>query len=132
MPRHPIRSLADLARTWASPETERPVYWRALIGRDRWALLLITNGEPGDPHPAPTHQPAPRLNPEWARRTGVDLDAEDLLYKRIGQYLRWHVQDDTEVDVARAASIATKAAVSALAELGVDVASLQRPEEAGQ
>lgn len=124
-----IRSLAELAHAWASPEMDRPVWWRTLIGRDTWALLLITKGKPGDPPARPEFGPPPRLSPEWARRTGAGLTPEELLYERIGQHLRAHVQDETEVDVARAASIATVAAIGMLAELGVDLAALDRPGE---
>lgn len=127
MIRHPIRSLATLVNAWASPEMERPVYWNALIRRDTWALVLITKGRPGDPPPAPTRQEAPRISPEWLRRTGAELTPEQLLHERIGQHLRHHVQREAEVDVARAASIATDAAISTLTELGIDIAALERP-----
>lgn len=69
--RIPIRSLAKLAGAWASPEVDRPVFWRTLIGRDSWALLLITKGEPTDPPARPERGPNMRLSSEWARRTGA-------------------------------------------------------------
>lgn len=128
MKRVPILSLAKLAHAWSSPEMERPVFWRTLIGRDSWALLLITKGKPGDPPARPEYGPNMRLSPEWARRTGAGLTPEELLYERIGQHLRAHVQGETEVDVARAASIATDAAIGMLAEYGIHVAHLTRPE----
>lgn len=127
MNRIPIRSLAKLAGAWASPEMDRPVYWRTLIGRDTWALLLITKGKPGDPPARPERTPNMRLSPEWARRTGADLTPDQLLYERISQHLRAHVQGETEVDVASAASIAAEAATSMLAEFGIHIAYLQRP-----
>lgn len=125
MTRLPMRSLANLAKAWDSPEMERPVFWRTLIGRDSWALLLITKGKSGElpPKPAPV---APRLTSEWARRTGADLTPEQLLHERIGQHLRAHVQNDAEIDVAHAASIAANAAASMLAELGIDINTLER------
>ncbi|MGP3914354.1 hypothetical protein [Nonomuraea sp. 10N515B] len=129
MTRTPIRSLAKLATAWASPEMDRPVYWRTLIGRDTWALLLITKGKPGESPARPNQAPTPRLSVEWARRTGADLKPDALLYERISQHLRAHVQDETEVDVARAASIATDVAISMLAEYSIHVAHLVRPEE---
>ncbi|MEV1245149.1 hypothetical protein [Nonomuraea sp. NPDC049750] len=126
----PIRSLAKLARAWDSPEMDRPVLWRTLIGCDSWALLLITKGKREDLPPRP-ESAAPRLSPEWARRTGGDLTPEQLLHERIGQHLRAEVQKDAEVDVARAVSIATDAAISMLAEFGIDVAALEHPEGGG-
>jgi hypothetical protein len=129
----PISSLAKLASSLASPEMERPTYWRQLVGGDRWAVLLLTQGKPGESPGTLHEQPPVRLSPRWLRRTGADLAPEDLLHERIGQYLRAAVHDG-EVDVARAASIATHAAVKALAELGVDVATLtptSAPEERG-
>ncbi|MEV4287395.1 hypothetical protein AB0K40_17965 [Nonomuraea bangladeshensis] len=128
MSRIPIRSLAKLAHAWASPEMERPVYWRTLIGHDTWALLLITKGKPGEPPARPDLAPTPRLSTEWARRTGADLSPDELLYERITQHLKAHVQDEPEVDVARAASIATDAAINMLSEFGIDIAALERPE----
>ncbi|MEV4174010.1 hypothetical protein [Nonomuraea sp. NPDC049709] len=129
MSRVPIRSLAKLANAWASPEMDRPVYWRTLIGRDTWALLLITKGRPGEPPARPDRAPTPRLSVEWARRTGADLKPDELLYERITQHLRAHVRDEPEVNVTRAASIATDAAVAMLTEYGIDVATLRRPKE---
>lgn len=127
MSRIPIRSLAALANAWATPTMERPVYWRTLIGRDSWALLLITKGKPGE-LPTPPDQVPVRLSPDWARRTGRDLAPEELLYERITQHLKAHDHTETEVDVTRAASIATTAAIDMLTEYGIDVAALERPE----
>ncbi len=124
----PMHKLAKLTAMWASPEMGRPSFWRALIGRDNWALILITRGKEGDPPEKPPLAAAPRLRPEWLRRTGAGLGPEDLLCERIGQYLRVEVQGKPEVDVAHAASIATTAAVKVLAEMGVDVAGLTVPE----
>ncbi|MGR6922624.1 hypothetical protein ACU635_50935 [[Actinomadura] parvosata] len=126
MRRIPIRSLAKLANAWASPEVERPVWWRTLIGRDSWALLLITKGKPDDPPARPDFAPTPRLSVEWARRTGAGLTPAQLLHERISRHLRAHVQDEPEIDVAHAASIATDAAINVLAEYGVDVDALER------
>lgn len=129
MRRLPIASLANLARAWTSPELERPVFWRTLIGRGSWALLLITEGKTGDPPAKPERTPNMRLSPEWARRTGADLTPDQLLYERISQHLRAHAQDKGELDITYAAAIATDAAVSALAELGVDVRALARGDQ---
>ena len=120
MNRIPIRSLAKLASAWASPEMDRPVYWRTLIGRDTWALLLITKGKPGDPPARPERTPNMRLSPDWARRTGADLTPDQLLYERISQHLRAHAQDKPELGIAHAAA-------SMLAEYGIHIAHLQRP-----
>lgn len=128
MKRVPILSLAKLAHAWSSPEMERPVFWRTLIGRDTWALLLITKGKPGAPPARPEFGPNMRLSPEWARRTGADLTPDQLLCERIGQHLRSHAQDKTELDIAQAAAIATDAAIGMLAEYGIHVAHLTRPE----
>lgn len=130
MTRQPIATLGDLAHAWASPEMERPTFWRTLIGRDNWAVLLLTKGKVGQAPPAPDRQPAPRLSPEWVRRSGGGLTAEQLLHERIGQHLRWRIQDGHEVDVAMAADIATTATIGVLAELGVDIAALKRPDGA--
>ncbi|TMR11055.1 hypothetical protein ETD86_37050 [Nonomuraea turkmeniaca] len=128
MKRLPISSLAKLARAWSSPEMDRPVLWRTLIGRDTWALLLITKGKLGDLPPRPETGPTMRLSGKWARKTGADLQPEQLLYERISQHLRANAQEKTELGVWFAAAIATDAAVAALAEFGVDVAALVRPE----
>lgn len=128
MTRLHIASLANLARAWSSPEMERPVFWRTLIGRDSWALLLITKGRVGELPPPPGRLPEPRLSPEWVRRAGRDLTSEELIHERIGQHLRHHVRNGDEVGVAHAASVATDAVVSALAELGVDVSRLAAKE----
>ncbi|MDP4501029.1 hypothetical protein [Nonomuraea turcica] len=128
MSRHPIRSLAGLTHAWDSPEMERPVYWRTLIGRNTWALLLITKGKPGEPPPRPELAPKMRISTEWARRTGADLTPEDLLHERITQHLKAHIQDEVEIDAARAASIATDATISMLAEHGIDIATLKRTD----
>ncbi|MGC5012571.1 hypothetical protein ACLQ2R_17545 [Streptosporangium sp. DT93] len=129
MSREPIGLLARWASLLANPDMERRSYWWLLADSKNWALILITRGKPGEPPEPPQQQPAPRMSPEWLRRTGGNLTPEELLHERIGQHLRAHVQHDTEVDVARAASIATTAAVEALAELGVDVSTLTRGDE---
>ena len=124
-----MHKLATFASALASPEMERRSTWRALIGRDHWAIILVRHAPKGAPPEKPGRGSTVRLSPEWLRRTGAGLTAEQLLHERIGQHLRAHVQGEAEVDVARAASIATDAAVAALAELGVDIAALRNPQE---
>ena len=103
------------------PADERRSVWRVLAGTDHWAVILIRHEKKGSPPEKPRRNSAPRMSPEWLRQTGAGLTPEELLHERIGQHLRAHAQDDAEVDVARAASIATDAAMAALAELGVSL-----------
>ena len=48
MRRSPIATLAKVAATLARPEMERPAYWRTLVRRRHWALILITHGKPDE------------------------------------------------------------------------------------
>lgn len=126
----PMHELAKYAAAMARPEMERRSVWHLLAGGDHWAVILIRHTRKGSPPEKPARR-APRLSPEWLRRTGAALTAEQLLHERIGQHLKAHVQNDTEVDVARAASIATDAALSALAELGITLPTSKEPTTDG-
>ncbi|GAA3172453.1 hypothetical protein [Nonomuraea salmonea] len=106
------------------PEVERPVYWRPLLARSSWGLLLITRGRRDDPPALPERGPSMRLSAEWTRRTGGDLTPQQLLHERISQHLRAHAAEQGQLDVPYAAAVAADAAVSALTECGVDVAAL--------
>lgn len=124
MTRSHIASLANLARAWSSPAMERPVFWRTLIGRDSWALLLITKGREGEAPPPPARTPPPRLSPEWARRSGRDLTAEELLYERTAAWLKTYVQHEGEVDATRAAGLAVDALMDAIRSGEIDLTRL--------
>jgi hypothetical protein len=130
MIRHPIASLANLAHAWTSPAMERPVYWRTLIGRDTWALLLVTKGRAGETPPKPDRVPALRLSPEWARRSGRDLTAEELLYERVLAWLKTHTQRQGDVDVTQAAGLAVDAVLDAVRSGEIDLAQLA--EQSGE
>lgn len=125
----PMHDLAKLAATLARPDMKRRSVWHLLVARDHWGIILIRHAPKGTPPEKPAHGPSIRMSPEWLRRTGADLTPEQLIHERIGQHLRAHVQNEAEVDVARAASIAADAAIAVLAELGVNVADLRNPEE---
>lgn len=121
--RIPIRSLAGLARAWSSPAMDRPVYWRTLIGRDSWALLLITKGRQGETPPAPDRMPAPRLRPEWARRAGRDLTAEELLYERALAWTRTYTGPGG-ADLAGTVGLAVDALMDAIRSGELDLTEL--------
>lgn len=125
MSRNPISSLAQLALAWASPAMERPVYWRALAGGDRWVLLLITKGRESEPPIRPDREPAPRLTQEWARRSGLDLGPEGLLYGRILRRLQAYAQGGSQVDTALAVALAVDAVVDAIRDGELDVERLR-------
>lgn len=132
MSRSPIGDLAKFAATLARPEMERRSYWQPIVGFKHWALILITHGKPGEPPEKPMSAPAPRMSPEWLRRTGEDLGPEDLMYERIAARLKAHTQGDTEVDVTRAASIAVDAVFDMVRSDEIDLFALatEQDEEA--
>lgn len=113
-----MRELARLATILARPDMERRTRWRFLLGGDRWAVILLTRGRPGEP-PEPTG-PAPlRLHPRWLAKTGKDLSGEDLLYLRVYERLRAHGQD-APVPPETAASIAAEVCAE-MARNGLDL-----------
>lgn len=125
----PMADLAKFAAMLARPEMERRSTWRVLLGWDHWAVILIRHARKGAPPERSRFGPAPRLRPGWGRETGAGLTSEELIYERIGQHLCGHVQEEAQVDVADAASIATTAVMATLAELGLNL-PVATPEEA--
>lgn len=130
MSRLPIASLANLARAWSSPAMDRPVYWRTLIGRDSWAILLITKGRAGETPPHSGRLTAPRLRPEWARRTGRDLTAEELLYERALAWVKTYAEQDGKADTAHAVGLAVDALLDAIRSGEIDLSQLAQHGQA--
>ncbi|MFI6510074.1 hypothetical protein ACIBCT_20915 [Streptosporangium sp. NPDC050855] len=129
MSRSPIGELAKFAALLAQPEMERRSYWWPVVGFKHWALILITHGKPGELPEKPMSAPAPRMSPEWLRRTGEDLGPEDLMYERIASRLKAHTQGDTEVDVTRAASIAVDAVLDMVRSDEIDLFALASKQD---
>lgn len=128
----PISRLAALARMWSSPAVERPVFWRKLVGGDRWAVLLITKGRKGELSPPPDRMPAPRLNPDWARRSGRELTEEELLYERASVWVRTYADENGKADTTRAVGLAVDALMDAVRSGEIDLTRLAAEATAEQ
>lgn len=124
MRRNPMSLLVRWASVLASPMAESPSSWRSLALFGRWALILITRGNPGDPPEPVDYRPAPRLSPEWLRRTGEKLSPEDKLYERIRRYFDAYAQHGEDMDASTAANIALRALGEAVRSGDVDLNAL--------
>jgi hypothetical protein len=113
-----MRELAKWANWLAGTDMKRRTYWRPIAGGKRWSLLLLTQGQEGEP-PEPPAATAPRINPEWLVKTGDGLKGEDLLHLRITERLRARQQHES-LTLGEAASIATTVCAEMVRE-GLDL-----------